>query len=215
MDQNPDTEDRDLMDDVADDFFPERENDERPDREPSFETWPPMKLLVIGGAGILILSIIASIIFGGGGDVSSDDLNRIASRVDQLEKRLAVIDKTESRIAKIESRANGLGKSVADTKKTNRVLARKVERLTKRLSALRKEMASKRAKPKAKIAVKKAVEKKAPEVAGGTYHRIIAGDSLYRIAQKYNLSVEELCRLNKITPKHVISPGQKLLVSKP
>jgi len=38
------------------------------------------------------------------------------------------------------------------------------------------------------------------------------GETLYRVSLKYGLSVEELCRINKITPVTVIVPGRKLLV---
>ena len=44
------------------------------------------------------------------------------------------------------------------------------------------------------------------------YHEVRKGDTLSRIARKYDISVEQLCRLNEITPKTVIRPGQKLLV---
>jgi LysM repeat protein len=47
----------------------------------------------------------------------------------------------------------------------------------------------------------------------GTYHEVRRGETLSRIAQKYDISVEKLCRLNKITPKTVIRPGQRLLIS--
>lgn len=46
-----------------------------------------------------------------------------------------------------------------------------------------------------------------------TYHEVRRGETLSRIAQKYGISVEQLCRLNKITPKAVIRPGQRLLIS--
>ncbi len=46
-----------------------------------------------------------------------------------------------------------------------------------------------------------------------TYHEVRRGETLSRIAQKYGISVEQLCRLNKITPKTVIRPGQRLLIS--
>ena len=46
-----------------------------------------------------------------------------------------------------------------------------------------------------------------------TYHEVRRGETLSRIAQRYGISVEQLCRLNKITPKTVIRPGQRILVS--
>lgn len=45
------------------------------------------------------------------------------------------------------------------------------------------------------------------------YHEVRKGETLSRIAQKYGITLEELCRLNKITPKTIIQPGKKLLVA--
>jgi LysM repeat protein len=41
-----------------------------------------------------------------------------------------------------------------------------------------------------------------------------SGDSPYGIAQKYGISVAELRRLNNLSTKQLIYPGQKLLISK-
>jgi hypothetical protein len=46
------------------------------------------------------------------------------------------------------------------------------------------------------------------------YHEVRQGDSLFKIAQKHGITVEELCFLNKITSKTVIRLGQKLLVAR-
>ena len=48
----------------------------------------------------------------------------------------------------------------------------------------------------------------------GRYHEVRQGDSLFKIAKKHGITVKELCRLNKITSKSVIRPGQKLLVAR-
>ena len=48
----------------------------------------------------------------------------------------------------------------------------------------------------------------------GRYYKVRQGDSLFKIAQKHGITVKELCRLNKITSKTVIRPGQKLLVAR-
>ena len=48
--------------------------------------------------------------------------------------------------------------------------------------------------------------------SNGLYHVVKKGETLYRVSLKYGLSVEELCRINKITPVTVIVPGRKLLV---
>ena len=46
------------------------------------------------------------------------------------------------------------------------------------------------------------------------YHEVRQGDSLFKIAQKHGITVEELCFLNKITAKTVIRPGQTLIVAR-
>jgi hypothetical protein len=45
------------------------------------------------------------------------------------------------------------------------------------------------------------------------YHEVRRGETLYRIAKKYGISVQELCRLNDINSNKIIQPNQKLLVS--
>jgi LysM repeat protein len=45
------------------------------------------------------------------------------------------------------------------------------------------------------------------------YHEVRRGETLFRISENYGLSLEQLCRLNQITPDTPIHPGQKLLVS--
>ena len=45
------------------------------------------------------------------------------------------------------------------------------------------------------------------------YHDVRAGETLWGISRRYGLTVDELCRLNGLTPKEVIYPGQKLIVS--
>jgi len=46
-----------------------------------------------------------------------------------------------------------------------------------------------------------------------SYHIVQPGDTLSGIAGKYGLTVEVLCKLNRLTVKDPIKPDQKLLVS--
>jgi LysM repeat protein len=51
-----------------------------------------------------------------------------------------------------------------------------------------------------------------PNTAKGQYHEVRQGDNLSVIAQEYGMTVQELCRLNGITPQTIIRPGQMLLI---
>lgn len=46
------------------------------------------------------------------------------------------------------------------------------------------------------------------------YHIVKRGETLSHIAKKYNISIQELGKLNNIDPSQLIYPGQKLMVSK-
>ena len=54
---------------------------------------------------------------------------------------------------------------------------------------------------------------RATRMIGNQKQYVVAkGDSLFRIAQKHDMTVDQLCGLNKITTKTVLHPGGKLLV---
>jgi LysM repeat protein len=52
-----------------------------------------------------------------------------------------------------------------------------------------------------------------PKTEKARYHEVRQGDNLSLIAQEHGMTVEELCRLNGITPRTIIRPGQMLLVT--
>lgn len=45
------------------------------------------------------------------------------------------------------------------------------------------------------------------------YHKVRSGDTLYKIAKQKGVSVDALCKLNKITRKTILRPGQVLRTS--
>jgi LysM repeat protein len=44
------------------------------------------------------------------------------------------------------------------------------------------------------------------------YHEVRRGDTISEIADKYGMKMQELCRLNEITPSTIIRPGDMLLI---
>jgi membrane-bound lytic murein transglycosylase D len=62
------------------------------------------------------------------------------------------------------------------------------------------------------------VAQRAPASSAGAHpqhHELVAGESLWSVAQRYNVSVEDLKRWNKISNHRNVRPGQRLLVSAP
>jgi len=89
-------------------------------------------------------------------------------------------------------RLDGLEERIAYLEKEEKKLKQSVNRIAKR-------------------SVNKQKKRSSSQVKRG-YHTVRSGESLYTIAKKYGISTDRLCRLNKITSKKPIQPGQKLLV---
>ena len=81
-------------------------------------------------------------------------------------------------------------------------LASKVNELEKRITPSQADKKATTESPKQSKAVKK------------RYHEVKKGETLYRISKQYGITVDELRRLNKLSPNQPIEVGQKLLVSK-
>ena len=88
-----------------------------------------------------------------------------------------------------------------------------LDRLEERISRLEKE--EKKLKQSINKIAKRSFnnqKKRSISQVKRRYHTVRSGESLYTIADKYDISMDKLCKLNKITPKKPIQPGQKLLV---
>ena len=55
-------------------------------------------------------------------------------------------------------------------------------------------------------------DKESKAASGRIVYVVKKGDSLGRIAGKYGTTVNKLCKLNKLTAKSVIRPGQRIIV---
>ena len=121
-----------------------------------------------------------------GTEKSGDELNSVKSRVEYIEKRLDGLEGTiTKKLGRLEQKVKSLEQTMT---KVNRSLATRVKT--------------------------KSAQKRAVATTKKAHHTVDRGDNLSRIAKKYGLSVVELCRLNQITSKTIIRPGQKFIVSK-
>ena len=134
---------------------------------------------------LLILLPLFFLVSACGNEKSSDELNSVKSKVEYIEKRLDGLEGITKKLVRLEKKVKSLEQTMT---KVNRSLATMVK--------------TKSAQKKAVVTIKKA------------HHTVGRGDNLSRIAKLYGLSVVELCRLNQITLKTIIRPGQKLIVLK-
>ena len=143
----------------------------------------------------MFYSILLVVIFVGGFSGCSDekvskDVSSIKSRLEKIEDRLASIEKSAKRVGLLEVEFRKLQQSMEAWERA----------ITARLAPVSKKKAGSRTKA--------ATRKKGKH----KYYIVAKGDSLFRIAQKHDMTVDQLCGLNKMTTKTVLHPGVKLLV---
>ncbi len=184
MNQDKNEAAQEFMKEVVDDlgYTPKGEKNQRSTK--SIDPKPGPGFLIPAGIVILLLIAIIAFFFTNRTDNSKEDLAAIQSGLNRLEERLAHLDGLEERVVRLETEGKKLLQSVHD--------------ITARNAKTYKE--------------KPSPPKKKPSPIKKRYHTVRAGDSLYSIAKKYGISTDKLCRLNRITPKKPLQPGQKLLV---
>ena len=207
MNENLDNEMKEFEEQMADDLDYTQKDENIRRRKSILNFNPRRKTLILGGAGILILIVLIALFSGGDNNLSTGDLSSIQGKLDQLENRLTHLEGIEARIASLEKQEKRLPQSMAD--RSGKPLTQRLDKLTHRIDQLEKTMASAPAKTEASHPI----QKKPFPLDKGRYHEVRSGETLYRIARQYGITVAELCRLNNMTPGQIIHPGQKLLVA--
>ena len=204
----------DLINDLADDAQEDQSSRIIRERRSSLYTISQGKILLFGGAGLLVLIILVVLLFLGGKETPSEDLSLIQARLTRMEARIKNASTLESRIQEIEEKENEIRQALLKTDLSIRTIKGDLNQIIEAFESLQKKMppAPKKAEaPKKVEAPKPAKEAPKPQPETG-YHVVSRGETLYRISRKYGISVDELRRLNNMGPNAPIYPGQKLLV---
>jgi len=157
------------------------------------------QVLIFGSVAAFILIIFSILLFKANDKAMSKDINhtelaaiafeekfqRLASELIELKQYLSKLDESqESLIPQLDE------------------LSQKLDRMEKKIALV--AIDTKASGP---------IQKKASSQTKNVYHEVRSGETLFRIAKRHGMSVDKLCRLNRITPKTLLHPGQKLLVS--
>ena len=209
MNENLDNEKKEFEEQIADDLDYTRKDENTRRRKSILNFNPRRKTLILGGAGILILIVLIALFSGGDNKLSTGDLTSIQVKLDQLENRLTHLEGMEARIASLERQEKGWEQSVAEVDRSGKSLTQRLDKLAQKVDQLETRVASAPAKTEAPDPI----QRRPFPPDKGRYHEVRSGETLYRISRQYGISVDELCRLNNLTPEQAIHPGQKLLVA--
>jgi len=161
------------------------------------------------GIGFLILAILLILLFTR--SRSSTVENRILAienRMTKLEESIAKFEAIDDRVAQIWEQAQTFEQFKERFNRSEASLMLRMDHMAKNIDRMKKQMDKSSAR-KAKSSTTKTVSKKS---ANKRFHTVKQGETLYKIARRYGLTVEKMRRLNKLADSAVIHPGQKLLV---
>jgi LysM repeat protein len=155
------------------------------------------KSLFLWGVIAIILILLIVLLFRGGDKAVTEELNTLKGRVEQMEKRVSTLETAAKKSETVEAQIKGLQQSVLKVESAQRSLAERIDRV-----------AQKAEKPSAPQAAQK------KSTAKTKVHEVQPGETIFSIAKKYNLSTDQLLKLNNMTKKDTIQAGQKLVVAR-
>jgi len=173
------------------------EIDRRPSRLPA----------IITAVGFLVLIIFAIAILSRTQDLAENDqLKALESRLEKLENRLA---NTGDTVQQSSAVSNSEKQFALLTERLDRLESDVNSKMDQILTTLknRGQTPAQQPAPKAK---KPQPQKKEAKAAQAKIHKVQAGETLYRISQRYGIKIDQLRNFNNLGPNTKIYPGQEL-----
>ncbi len=154
------------------------------------------KSMLLWGVIGIILILVLVLLFRGGDKAVTDELNALKVRVEQMEKKAAALESAAKRTDTLEGQIKGLQQSASKVEASQRSLTERIDRL-------------------AQHAEKPAATQPAPKKPGAQakVHEVRPGETIFSIAKKYNITADQLLKLNNMTKTDTIQVGQKLVVA--
>jgi LysM repeat protein len=186
---------QEIFDNMAEDLAKNRKDDPPLRRQRnSYASGPAGKFTLLVGVGAAILVLFILVIFRGSG---KQDLTPLQSRLDQVENRLAIVDDNVRKVQALEDQMKSLQQGQAGLEASGKTVSERLEKLAKQVEKAQALPAAPRAPAQAKTQV----------------HEVRSGDTLFGIAVKYGITLDQLLRLNNLNKNATLQPGQKLLIS--
>jgi len=164
--------------------------------------------LVIGVIVIVCLVLVFALFFNSGGKASSERINAISSRLDQLEGKVQQDAETENRVGQLEIQIQALLDAISRIEENVKSHGQALGTMEKQMGLLKSRIASVSTKTRTRAGG----QMKTLSQTQNNYHVVQRGETLFGIAKKHGLSVNELISMNHFSKDTKIYPGQKILV---
>lgn len=118
----------------------------------------------------------------------------------------------ETRLIALEQKIQGFEKQLGEIQE--RISSSKTDEFMQRLDALDQRLQQLEKQRKSQITENTLKTQSTQKtITQKKYHIVQKGETLYKIAKKYNLTVEELRKLNGISEGKTVKAGEKLIIS--
>ncbi|MDX9788274.1 MAG: LysM domain-containing protein [Desulfobacterales bacterium] len=167
--------------------------------------------IVIGA--LLLLFILIFLVFSrkDATDETEPKFALLEERLARLEEQMATIPEINGVVGKLEKQV-AISERYADRfEHMEASITMMTDKLARDLAELKK-VSSQPVKKDAPAPAPVRAEKRPAPVSKPVYHVVSAKETLYSISRRYNSTVDELRRLNKLSENDAIQPGQKLVV---
>ena len=175
----------------------------------------------VGIAGVIGVVLLVMLLFSNVTEPTAQaHLSALEQRIERLEQRLEKFGGVDEKVTRIWEQAKSFETFKTRFDRSEASMSLRMDHLAMSLDALQKKTDDtvKKVGNLEKVSASTAAPLNPPpgkQTARVKTHTVAAGDTLFSISRRYNLSVEKLRSINKLTEKAVIHVGQTLTVSSP
>ena len=179
-----------------------------------------LKPVLIAGGGLLVAVIVVLMFLSGSPkSAEKDQIKSIETRLKQIEEKLAKLEWIDTGMARLDRKEKDFAALTERMAQMESSMNRRIDQLGKEAvkPAAKQEPATARTesappRPEAAPAKSAPATPKAEKDSKAKVHVVEKGETLYGISRRYGIPAEQLFKLNQLSPKDPIRPGQKLLL---
>jgi hypothetical protein len=170
---------------------------------------------VLMGIGLVLIIVVFFAVYPGReGQESGPAVEGLSDRFQQVEENVASLASRVDGLIQVQQDMERLKKSVLRFDSADASATLRLDRMAKDLAALKKEVEE--IKNKAAFATKPGTSSAQAEntktVSRTVIYEVQKGDTLYNIGRRFGMSVEAIRKLNGLSTRDAIYPGQRLKV---
>ena len=179
-----------------------------------------LKPVLIAGGGLLVAVIVVLMFLSGSPkSAEKDQLKSIETRLKQIEEKLAKLEWIDTGMARLDRKEKDFAALAERMTQMESSMNRRIDQLGKEVvrPAAKQEPATVKPesappRPEAAPAKPAPAAPKAEKDSKTKVHVVEKGETLYGISRRYGIPADQLFKLNHLSPKDPIRPGQKLVL---